>query len=77
MSFRLLLHREASSVIADTFEMYANAYERALLLHNLYGKEVALFYSLRWIRAQPLTLFLLYRWTSKSGRQPGILVYYT
>ena len=40
---RLLLHRESSSVIADAFEMYANAYERALLLHDFYGKEVVLF----------------------------------
>ena len=40
---RLLLHREASSVIADAFELYANAYERALLLHDFYGKEVILF----------------------------------
>ncbi|THH04911.1 hypothetical protein EW145_g5179 [Phellinidium pouzarii] len=40
---RLLLHREASSVIADAFELYANAYERAMLLHDFYGKEVSLF----------------------------------
>ena len=40
MSSRLLLHHDTSSVIADTFGTYANAYERALL----YGKEVVLFY---------------------------------
>ncbi|KAF9463742.1 armadillo-type protein [Collybia nuda] len=40
---RLLLHREASSVLADTFELYANAYERTLLLRDFYGKETALF----------------------------------
>ncbi|GJE92340.1 Pumilio and CPL domain-containing protein [Phanerochaete sordida] len=40
---RLLLHREASSVLADSFELYANAYERALLLKDFYGKEAQLF----------------------------------
>lgn len=40
---RLLLHREASSVLADAFELYANAYERTLLLRDFYGKETALF----------------------------------
>ncbi|KAK2463945.1 hypothetical protein APHAL10511_003996 [Amanita phalloides] len=40
---RLLLHREASSVLADAFELYANAYERSLLLRDLYGKEASLF----------------------------------
>ena len=40
---RLLLHREATSVIADAYELYANAFERALLLFDFYGKEVALF----------------------------------
>ena len=44
---KLLLHREASSVIADTFELYANAYERSILLRDFYGKEVALFSSSR------------------------------
>lgn len=39
---RLLLHREASSVLADAFELYANAYERALLLRDFYGKEATL-----------------------------------
>ncbi|KAJ7713153.1 armadillo-type protein [Mycena metata] len=33
---RLLLHREASSVLADTFELYTNAYERTLLLRDFY-----------------------------------------
>lgn len=42
---RLLLHREASSVIADAFELHANAYERFLLASNFYGKEAALFSS--------------------------------
>ncbi|KAA1477859.1 ARM repeat-containing protein [Dentipellis sp. KUC8613] len=40
---RLLLHREASRAIADTYELYANAYERAMLLRDFYGKETALF----------------------------------
>jgi pumilio family protein 6 len=40
---RLLLHREASSVLADSFELYANAYERSLLLRDFYGKEASLF----------------------------------
>lgn len=40
---RLLLHREASGVLADAFELYANAFERALLTFEFYGKEVALF----------------------------------
>ncbi|EMD36246.1 hypothetical protein CERSUDRAFT_115203 [Gelatoporia subvermispora B] len=40
---RLLLHREASGVLADAFELYANAYERALLLRDFYGKEASLF----------------------------------
>ena len=40
---RLLLHREASSVIADAFDLYSNAFERSLLLQEFYGKEVALF----------------------------------
>ena len=38
-----MLHREASSVLADAYELYANAFERALLLYDFYGKEVALF----------------------------------
>ena len=42
---RLLLHREASSVIADAFELYANAYERSLLVRDFYGKEATLFSS--------------------------------
>ncbi|KDQ16608.1 hypothetical protein BOTBODRAFT_30530 [Botryobasidium botryosum FD-172 SS1] len=40
---RLLLHREASSVIADAFELYANAAERNILLRDFYGKEALLF----------------------------------
>ena len=40
---RLLLHREASSVIADAFELYSNAYERSILLRDFYGKETLLF----------------------------------
>ncbi|KAF7377819.1 PUM-HD domain-containing protein [Mycena sanguinolenta] len=40
---RLLLHREATSVLADAFELYTNAYERALLVRDFYGKETALF----------------------------------
>ncbi|KZT00076.1 ARM repeat-containing protein [Laetiporus sulphureus 93-53] len=39
---RLLLHREASSVLADAFELYTNAYERSLLLRDFYGKEASL-----------------------------------
>lgn len=40
---KMLLHREASSVLADAFELYANAYEKSILLREFYGKEVALF----------------------------------
>ena len=40
---RMLLHKEASSVIADAFELYANAYERTILLRDFYGKEASLF----------------------------------
>ncbi|TBU44642.1 ARM repeat-containing protein [Dichomitus squalens] len=40
---RLLLHREASGVLADAFELYANAYERSILLRDFYGKEASLF----------------------------------
>ncbi|EJT99624.1 puf family RNA-binding protein [Dacryopinax primogenitus] len=40
---RLLLHREASQVVADAYELYCNPAERALLLRDFYGKEVALF----------------------------------
>jgi len=39
----MLLHREASSVLADAFELYANAYERTILLREFYGKEASLF----------------------------------
>ena len=38
-----MLHREASSVLADAFELYANAYERTILLRDFYGRETALF----------------------------------
>lgn len=34
-------------MLADTFESYANAYERSILLRDFYGKEVALFSSSR------------------------------
>ena len=30
-------------MLADAFELYANAYERSILLRDFYGKEVALF----------------------------------
>ncbi|KAF5346526.1 hypothetical protein D9756_010027 [Leucocoprinus leucothites] len=40
---RLLLHREATSVLADAFELYANAYERTFLLRDFYGKDALLF----------------------------------
>ncbi|KAF8128340.1 armadillo-type protein, partial [Boletus edulis] len=40
---KLLLHREASSVLADAFELYANAYERSILLTDFYGREAILF----------------------------------
>lgn len=40
---RLLLHREATTVLADAFELYANAYERSILLREFYGKEATLF----------------------------------
>ncbi|KAF7324906.1 PUM-HD domain-containing protein [Mycena kentingensis (nom. inval.)] len=39
---RLLLHREATAVLADAFELYANAYERAMLVRDFYGKEASL-----------------------------------
>ena len=39
---RLLLHREASQVIADIYELHTNATERAILLRDFYGREVAL-----------------------------------
>ncbi|KAF8316109.1 ARM repeat-containing protein [Clavulina sp. PMI_390] len=40
---KLLLHREASPIIADAYELYANAPERDRLLLDLFGKEAALF----------------------------------
>ena len=39
---RLLLHREASQIIADIYELHTNASERAILLRDFYGREVAL-----------------------------------
>ncbi|KAH9914173.1 ARM repeat-containing protein [Epithele typhae] len=42
-ALRMILHREASSVLADAFELYANAYERSLLVRDFYGKEANLF----------------------------------
>jgi pumilio family protein 6 len=39
---RLLLHREASQIIADFYDLYTNATERAILLRDFYGREVAL-----------------------------------
>ena len=39
---RLVLHREASTVLADAFELWANAYERSILLQDFYGKEATL-----------------------------------
>jgi hypothetical protein len=40
---RLLLHKEATRVVADAYELYTNAAQRALLVRDFYGKEVALF----------------------------------
>ncbi|RDX46428.1 ARM repeat-containing protein [Lentinus brumalis] len=40
---KMLLHREASGVLSDAFELYANAYERSILLRDFYGKEASLF----------------------------------
>ncbi|KAH9975311.1 armadillo-type protein [Lactifluus volemus] len=39
---RLLLHREASQIIADIYELYSNATQRAILLRDFYGRESAL-----------------------------------
>ncbi|KAG7090982.1 hypothetical protein E1B28_010049 [Marasmius oreades] len=49
---KLLLHGEASSVLADAFELYANAYERSILLREFYGKETALFTSTNMTEAE-------------------------
>ena len=38
---RLILLCEASSVLADALELYANVYERTILLRNFYGNETA------------------------------------
>ncbi|KZV94457.1 ARM repeat-containing protein [Exidia glandulosa HHB12029] len=40
---RLLLHREASQIVADAYELWANAADRAMLVRDFYGKEAALF----------------------------------
>jgi pumilio family protein 6 len=40
---RLLLHREASPILADAYDLHASAAERNLLLRDFYGKEVGLF----------------------------------
>ncbi|KAG8964588.1 pumilio domain member 6 [Tulasnella sp. 419] len=40
---RLLLHREASQIISDAFELYASSSDRSLLIRDFYGKEVSLF----------------------------------
>lgn len=40
---RLLLHRDASQIIADIYDLHANATERAILLCDFYGREAALF----------------------------------
>lgn len=34
-------------MLADAFELYANAYERSILLRDFYGKEAALFSTTR------------------------------
>ena len=39
----MLLHREASPILADAYDLHASAAERNLLLRDFYGKEVALF----------------------------------
>lgn len=39
---RLLLHREASQIIADIYDLHANATERAILICDFYGREAAL-----------------------------------
>ncbi len=39
---RLVLHREASQVIADIYELHTNSAERAILLRDFYGREAAL-----------------------------------
>ncbi len=39
---RLLLHREASQIIADIYDLHTNATERAILLRDFYGREAAL-----------------------------------
>ncbi|KAG1810575.1 uncharacterized protein BJ212DRAFT_1377561 [Suillus subaureus] len=39
----MYLSTVAPGNICDSFELYANAYERSVLLRDFYGKEVALF----------------------------------
>lgn len=39
---RLLLHREAAGILADAFELHANAAERGILLRDFYGPEARL-----------------------------------
>jgi pumilio family protein 6 len=36
------LHREASQIVADIYDLHANATERAILLRDFYGREAAL-----------------------------------
>ena len=44
---KLLLHREASQILSDAFEMHASPAERNLLIRDFYGREVQLFDSAR------------------------------
>ncbi|KAF8265298.1 armadillo-type protein [Lactarius quietus] len=39
---RLLMHREATQIIADIYEVHSNSAERAILLRDFYGREAAL-----------------------------------
>jgi len=39
---RLLLHREASQIISDTYDLHTNATERAILLRDFFGREATL-----------------------------------
>ncbi|KAG8855333.1 pumilio domain member 6 [Tulasnella sp. 330] len=40
---RSILHRETTDIIADAYELHANAIERNLLLRDFYGREVEMF----------------------------------
>ncbi len=40
---KLLLHREASPIISDAYDLYTNATQRQQMLKSLYGREVMLF----------------------------------